>query len=104
MKVKARNANSLSARCAGGVRTDVSLRVKKRPLCGRAKLRGLLSAKKSGILCETSEVSRKSPQVFTLHSTISRNQNKFFRKHAIIRNKVFTFALDKTQLSLIPAA
>lgn len=88
----------------GCVRTDVSLRVKKWARCERAKQRGLLSPKKSGILCETSGASRKSPQVFTSHSTISRNQNKFFRKRAIIRNKVFTFALDKTQLSLIPAA
>ena len=49
-------------------------------------------------------VSQKSPQVFIFKTFHIEKTKLFIAKTADIQNKKFTFALDKTQLSLFPAA
>lgn len=49
-------------------------------------------------------VSQESPQVFILTSSHPEKTKLFLAKTMDIQNKKFTFALDKTQLSLLPAA
>ena len=49
-------------------------------------------------------VSKESPQVFVRSLPVLKKRNIFLAKDSIIRNKSLTFALDKTQLSLHPAA
>ena len=49
-------------------------------------------------------VSQESPQVFILTSSHPEKTELFLAKTTDIQNKKFTFALDKTQLSLFPAA
>ena len=49
-------------------------------------------------------VSQESPQVFIFKMFHVEKTKLFLAKTADIQNKKFTFALDKTQLSLFPAA
>ena len=51
---------------------------------------------------ENGEVSKKSPQVFAVPIEEGKNRNIFFEKTTPFRNKIFTFAADKTQPSLFP--
>ena len=51
---------------------------------------------------ENGEVSKKSPQVFAERVEEGKIRNIFFEKTTPFRNKRFTFADDKTQLSLFP--
>ena len=49
-------------------------------------------------------VSQESPQVFVQSLSVLKKRNIFLTKNSTIRNQSLTFALDKTQLSLHPAA
>ena len=102
--MKARNAKSLSARCAGACPLGgVSTRARSAAggECGKGSR---LSAETREEKHKTRLESRKSPQVFADCSFSSKKSRIFLLEIAIIRNISFTFALDKTQLSLHPAA
>ena len=98
--MKARNAKSLSARCAGACPfASVSTRARSAAggECGKGSR---LSAETREEKHKTRLESRKSPQVFAGRSLLSKKIDIFLLEIAIIRNIYFTFALDKTQPSL----
>lgn len=98
--MKARNAKSLSARCAGACPFGcVSARARSAAggECGKGSR---LSAETREEKCKTRLESRKSPQVFAGRSFSSKKSDVFLFEIAIIRNVSFIFALDKTQPSL----
>lgn len=98
--MKARNAKSLSARCAGACPfASVSTRARSAAggECGKGSR---LSAETREEKHKTRLESRKSPQVFAGCSLSSKKIDIFLLEIAIIRNIYFTFALDKTQPSL----
>ena len=98
--MKARNAKSLSARCAGACPFGcVSARARSGAggECGKGSR---LSAETREEKHKTRLESRKSPLVFATCSFSSRKSDIFLFEIAIIRNISFTFALDKTQPSL----
>lgn len=98
--MKARNAKSLSARCAGACPFGgVSARA--RSAAGDERRKGSrLSAQTREEKHKTRLNSRKSPQVFAGRSFLSKKSGIFLLEIAIIRNVSFIFALDKTQPSL----
>lgn len=98
--MKARNAKSLSARCAGACPfASVSTRV--RSAAGGERGKGSrLSAETREEKHKTRLDSRKSPLVFAGRSFSSKKTDIFLIEIAIIRNVSFIFALDKTQPSL----
>ena len=101
--MKARNAKSLSARCAGAC-PFASVSTRARSAAGGEYGKGLrLSAETREEKHKTRLESRKSPLVFATRSFSSKKSDIFLLEIAIIRNIFFTFALDKTQLSLFPA-
>ena len=98
--MKARNAKSLSARCAGACPfASVSTRARSAAgsECGKGSR---LSAETREEKHKTRLESRKSPQVFPDHSFSSKKSDIFLLEIAIVRNVLFIFALDKTQPSL----
>lgn len=101
--MKARNAKSLSARCAGACPLGgVSTRA--RSAAGGEHGKGSrVSAETREEKHKTRLESRKSPQVFAGRSFSSKKSDIFLLEIAIIRNVSFIFALDKTQPSLFPA-
>ena len=98
--MKARNARSLSARCAGACPFGgVSTRA--RSAAGGEYGKGSrLSAETREETHKTRLESRKSPQVFAVRSFSSKKSGIFLLEIAIIRNVLFIFAFDKTQPSL----
>ena len=98
--MKARNAKSLSARCAGAC-TFASVSARARSAAGGECGKGLrLSAETREEKHKTRLDSRKSPLVFATCSFSSKKGCIFLLEIAIIRNISFIFALDKTQPSL----
>lgn len=98
--MKARNAKSLSARCAGACPLGgVSTRARSAAggECGKGSR---LSAETREEKHKTRLESRKSPQVFVGSSFCRRKLMFFLLEIAIVRNVSFIFALDKTQPSL----
>ena len=114
--MKARIANSLSARCGGGCpprRTYTRERTARgtQPKKEKKKNRGgeweesrRVDRKRWEERRKRRRVSQESPQVFIFKSFHVEKTKLFLAKTADIQNKKFTFALDKTQLSLFPAA
>lgn len=101
--MKARNAKSLSARCAGAC-PFASVSTRARSAAGGEYGKGLrLSAETREEKHKTRLESRKIPLVFATRSFSSKKSDIFLLEIAIIRNIFFTFALDKTQPSLFPA-
>lgn len=101
--MKARNAKSLSARCAGACPFGcVSTRARS-AAGGECGKESRLSAETREEKHKTRLESRKSPLVFATRSFSSKKSDIFLLEIAIIRNIFFTFALDKTQPSLFPA-
>ena len=97
--MKARNAKSLSARCAGACPLGgVSTRARSAAggECGKGSRLSAETREKHKTRLE----SRKSPQVFSDCSFSSKKIDIFLLEIAIIRNVSFIFALDKTQPSL----
>ena len=98
--MKARNAKSLSARCAGACPfggVPARARSAAGGECGKGSL---LSAETREEKHKTRLESRKSPQVFAGRSFSSKKSDIFLLEIAIVRNVLFIFALDKTQPSL----
>lgn len=120
--MKARIANSLSARCGGGCpprrtytreRTarGTQPREEKKTAGEKKKNRGgeweesrRVARKRWEERRKRRQVSQESPQVFIFTSSHPEKTKLFLAKTTDIPNKKFTFALDKTQLSLLPAA
>ena len=117
--MKARIANSLSARCGGGCpprRTYTRERtargtqpreekktageVKKKNRGGEWEESRRVARKRWEERRKRGRVSQESPQVFILTSSHPEKTKLFLAKTMDIQNKKFTFALDKTQLSL----
>ena len=103
--MKARIANSLSARCGGGCPPR---RTYTRERTARGTQPREENGKKAGVLLEKDgrkegkedEFRKKVHKFLFSRRLISREQKLFLAKTTDIQNKKFTFALDKTQLSL----
>ena len=100
--MKARNAKSLSARCAWArVRSGLSVHVGKREKRKGSRRISAFPKKERG-LGENRESSKESPLVLLQCFLFSIVLKLFFRKIASVRNKISSFALDKTQPPLFP--
>ena len=100
--MKARNAKSLSARCAGACPFGGVPARARSAAAGECGKGSRLSAETREEKHKTRLDSRKNPLVFATRSLLSKKIYIFLLEIAIIRNIFFTFALDKTQPSLFP--
>ena len=101
MKVKAKIENSLCARYAQARVSECSRKSRSHDRLRRKSQRGY-HLDEGGVDKMRGGFARKSP-IFTCSFVVSRNTKRFFSKISIVRSKMITFAVDKTQLTFFLA-
>ena len=101
VKVKAKIENSLCARYAQARVCERSRKSRPHDRLRRKSQRGN-HLDEGGVDKMRGGFARKSP-IFTCSFVVSRNAKRFFSKISIFRDKMITFAVDKTQLTFFLA-